>query len=548
MQSEPVSPEEETLRDYLGEDTPTTADALGALTQAAYEREDWDRAGELADRWIEVSPRSNVAWQIRPNARTFAEKHEEAAKLYVETLAVLDELLAAEDGSIYVGDDPRPAMWFNLACVESKNGRRRESLDALRNAVRADEVWAQRAVEDDYMQPLFDDDEFKAIVALDRDALVCAHELERPFIEAAITRAVGFSHDGYVDEALETAQRAAELAELASESDLLVRALNTWAWSLAVYEDPEDALAVVERSVRVATDADVGDELLADATHHQGVVLQAAGALDRALAAYERALELRHRAHGPRHPYLAKSYGDMARLFTELGEVESAIEQARLGADLLQRYLVDADPEDEAFPAALVDHAILLGNVAHWLWERGDNEVWASTTQAVSALENVYTAGFVAENVLDGVAALVESLIDDVTDAEELAAGRALVRRLDDLVFDSDPRVREEQIFWRGLRHFVRNMRAEGVSDAELAGVFLASLRGEPLPAGLSQIAEIGGLANALAQRSQYVATLAVLAPMALDLAVEANDLTRALEDLEAICVGYLLEPPADEG
>lgn len=529
-------------------DRATKASMLEVLANMAYERQDWDEAGKLGDRLVEADPDTTVGWQLRANARTFALKHQEAAALYEQAIEELTRILDADDDTIRLGADPRAGMHFNLSCVLAKLGQREASLDHLRQAVREEEKFCEQAVEDDYYGELLEDPEFKAIVAQEPRALVLKEELERDFVEQLTTRALGLSHRGDVDGACDTAERAAELAELGEHPDLQIRALSVHGRTLAFDGDPGVGLELLEQAVELAEAQDADEKLLAETIHTHGFVLDADGQVEEAEEAYHRALELRKEAYGEDHPVVAKSYGDLARLVAAQERTNDARAFMEQGTELLERYLRGDPEDDDTRIEALVDLATLRANLAQIAEQAGHiDRALEGMGRAVAALEPVFDEGYTAGEAFMGhAAALADRLVQQAETEEQLEAARSLVHRLAGLGQSADPAIRAEQVFWQRLRRFVARMKSEGVPDEALAEIFIKALRGgDDLPAELRSVPELGGLANELAQRAARYSTFIVMAPLALQTAAEGGSIDQALEDLEGLCVSSLASESA---
>jgi len=526
-------------------DLATKASLLEVLAHIVYDRQDWDEAGQLADRLVEVNPDTSTGWQIRANARTFSLRHEEAIPLYHEAIEALDRILNDDGDSIMFGKDPRPGMHFNLSCVLAKVGKREASLNHLRHAVRGDDKYCEQAVEDDYYGELLKDSEFIAIVNQEPSALVLKEELEREFVERLVSRALGLAHRGDVEEALETAERAARLAELGKHPDLLIRSLSVRGRTLALEGEPGPGLELLERAARLADDEAIDDKLRAETTHTLGLVLHAAQQSERAEDTYRRALRLREQAYGEGHPVVAKSYGDIARFVADQGRVEEARSMMAQGAELLRHYLA-GDPSDEDERAeARMDLATSLANLSHMACERGEvDEALEQMGGAVVALEQVYEEGYSAGgSFMQYAANLTERLVQHAQSEEQVESARMLAARLGQLGQSDDPEIRAEQAFWRQLRQFAARMKREGVTDAVLAETFRNALRGaDNLPEALRAVPELGGLANALAQRATRYPTFIIMAPMALETAAAGGSIEDALKQLEGLCVASLQE------
>ena len=165
------------------------AATVKGLANAAYSSGDYATAADLGDELVRLDPDDVIGWQIRANSRIFALRHEEALAACDDAIEALERICGGGGGSIFVGTDPRPGMYFNRACVEAKLGRREPALESLRMAVRGVEKFAAMAAEDDYFESLYDDPEFRAIVAGDVRALRTGDEREPGGVRRLLARA-----------------------------------------------------------------------------------------------------------------------------------------------------------------------------------------------------------------------------------------------------------------------------------------------------------------------------------------------------------------------
>jgi len=525
-------------------------DVRKKLLEHIYEAQRWQEAADLADAIVAEDPKNAIAWQIRANARIFGDRVEESVAAYHEAIDALTATLEDTE-SIWFGSDPRPGMRFNLACALGRLGRRSELLDTLRLLLRDDPDRAEAVEEEEWLEDFHDDPEFQRIVALDPDALVLAHERERPFIAALTQRALGRSYRGDVDEAVEDGQRAASLAAAEGFPDLEAKALSIVGRTLAFYDDEDEGLAtartaadLVIQSLEHPDRPTIDPETSAEVMNNLATVLHACGLLDEAEGAYERALTLRVAAYGDAHPALAKSYGDLARLAHDRGEDGSSWTER--GANLLEEWLAAAPAEDpdeahgDTRIEALIDLANLRSNAAHVLRLAGDFAgAEASLVRCLDLLEDVVARG---QTVADPMLEHVEAQCDLLVDASGGEHGAELPGRFELLTLSDDPREQQERLFWRRLRRFARQMNQHGVADADIAATLTSALRGEPLPPALASVPEIASFAPGLAERVARYPTLLALSAMALGTVEGGGDLDEALENLEELCVAQMWE------
>lgn len=524
----------------------SAADVVHQLAASAYEAKDYEAAERYADELVRLAPDDLQAWQYRAQARLFALKYEEAAEAFADAVREIDRIYRDGEarGSVFFGDDPRPMMHFNRACAFGRLGRKDDALDSLRRAVRGHEKWAEEAKTEDWIECLWGTPELEAITRKETRALATREELDPAFVRSLIDQCKGGFYAGRVAEAREAGERAAELAEWIGDVPLRVEAMAALGYTLAFSGEAGRAVDRLARAVALAEPAGaVPPALLAETVHTSASALHEHGALEAAERAYRRGLELRRAANGADAPVLAKSYGDLARLQTDQGrpaeEVAATIGE---GAALLERFLGAHTDRDDQWLEATVDLATLQVNLGHTLARGGEiDRAIESLGRAVATFEQLATESRALNPaLLDNARGLARSLALD-----DRGAAQALLDRLDVLRFPGSPAERDERLFFERLRGFVRFMRARGSTDAELAGTLSQALRGvDALPPDLRSVPAIASLPAELASHTARFPELAVMAPMALDLA--ATDLDRALDDLEGLCVSCAIEAEAE--
>ncbi len=511
------------------------------LTELAYEQERWDDAARLGDELVQADPNSMMGWQIRANARTFGGRLEDAAVAYAEALEALDHF-ADDPDSLYFGDDARPLMRFNRASVLAKLGRDDESLEQLRHAVRADETWGPKAVEDDFFEALWTNERFVAIVAAEPTALILDEEKQPGFLEALVRRCIGLSHVGRADEAVEQCERAVELAVMQGRLDLQAKAHGVWGRTLAFEGEVEEGLEHLERALEHLDD--IPEDARAELLHTHGVVLHQAERFDEAEQAYRQAQDLRAQLDGRDHPVLAKGYGDLARLAADRGDgPERAAELTAKGLAVLERYLARDDVErDDTWREAEMDACILQVNIGH---SRAQDEDLAGAIEAVdNAADRIRSAighgTMLGRPFLDNATGLARALTA-AEDPELRAKAHAVLLRLETAELDGPPEEIEEHLFWRRIRSLARRLHAHGVDDAAFAGVMQRAIRGELSAPELSSVPELAGLPAALSVRAERYPTLLAMLAMGLStVEAEGATLDETLENLEELCVSSL--------
>ncbi len=522
-------------------DPVTLAGVLEQLASTTFALEDRPRAMELADELVRENPDSVTGWQLRGHARLFDHRYAEAAEAYGDALREMDRIYeeGTRGGSIFFGQDPRAMMHFNRACAYGKLGMKTETLASLRLAVRAKPSYAEEARTEEWIQCVWGTPELEAIARLDPRALATEEELGAPFVQRLIDRCKAHMYRGERDESLKAGERAVELASFRDDPAQEVEALSALSYTLAFSGSAGRAVELMARAVHLAEAAPPARR--AEAVANQAVVLHAHGDLEGAERAYQRGLALRLEANGEDAPILAKSFGDLARLYADqrrpFAEVRAMIER---GIDVLARYLATHDATAEDWIEAISDRSTLEVNLAIDL---SGAEAWAECLQMLEAAASTFEAAALharpSPAVLESAQRLAEKL--SATLGDEALRAEKLRERFDVLRFPGSVGVRRERLFFARLRGFVARMRGNGVADSALADALKLAVRGaDALPETLRDVPELASLAGEFAARSARYETFLVMGAMSLELA--ASDLDGSLRSLEELCVSYAME------
>lgn len=518
----------------------TLAGVLEELAHAAYKKGDRLRAIALADELVQVEPTSIQGWQLRGHARLFELRYAEAAEAYADAIREIPKIRAEGEasGSIYFGKDPLPAMHYNRCCAFGRLGMKDETLDELRLAVRGDAKYAEEAKTEEWIECVWGTPELEAITRLDPRALATQEELEAPFIERLIERSKGQFYRGEQQAALEAGERAKDLAAWRGDPALEAEALSALAYALAFSGQAGRAVELCARAVVIGEAAP--PRKLAEIVSTQAQALHAHGDLEGAERAHRRALDLRRDAHGPDAPVLAKSYGELGRLFSDQGRPAAEVrDMDERGIDVLARFLDAHEAHDDAWAEAITDRATLEVNLAQTLaaeksWDASARALEVAATTFERAAEGVR----LNPRVLENAQALAERLAGACDEEGDLA--RRIADRFEALRYPGSPAERRERAFFGRLRGFIGRMRREGAPDEALARALQAAAKGAHLlPEELRAVPELRSFAGEIADRSARWPTFLVMSAMALDLA--ATDLDGSITNLEELAVGYAL-------
>lgn len=538
----------QTIAAAVGErDRPSEAGILEILAKRAYDSQDYERAAELGDELVALDPNTGLGWQLRANARIFGLRHEEAVEACTEAIENLDRIYARgdEEGSIFFGDDPRPGMYFNRACVEAKLGRRDAALDSLRVAVRKDADYAEQAKTDDYFESLFEDPAFLAITSLEPAALRTPEERDPAWVMALVARARDQQQGGDVRGGLQTAQRAAELAEHLESPAVLAEALAVLGRMQALSGDAEAGLSTAERALAAASDPAVPGDVRAIVYAQHGLCLQAAMRLDEAEAAYERALEARRAAFGDAHPSLVKSLASIVGVALLRARPASEIEAlVARGVDIAQAFLESPAPKDHVWAEAIDDLVSLL--VRRALLRRSEGAPESAVQPLALALERLEEQRAIGYAPMAAVVEQIRQLAEELAQgapSAEVAASAARVRdQAEAVLVPGPPAERRARLVFRRARALVEQLRG-GVADERIGQLLSDLVRGgDALAPELAQNEALAQLRAVLAKAAATEPTVLVTSAMALSMASMPGELDDALQRLEDLVAPIVAE------
>lgn len=511
---------------------------LEELASAAYQAKDRPRAIELADELVQLDPDSIKGWQLRGHARLFELQYADAAEAYAVGIREIGRIRDRGD-SIFFGDDPRAMMHFNRCCAFGRLGMKEEALDALRLAVRANDKYAEEAKTEDWIDCLWGMPEFEAITRQEPRGLVTRGDLDEAHVASLIQRCKSGLYRGERKEAIEAGERAILLAEMRGDANQETDALSALAFALAFSGSAGRAVEMASKAIAIADRA--SPELRSEAHATHAAALHAHGDLEGAARAHLGALDRRREAYGEAAPVLAKSYGELARLYGDMSKPdEDVCAMVEKGIAVLATFLEGHEAHDDSWAEAITDRATLEANLAQ---THARSKAWTASLDALAAAATSFEAAAQGTTVSPGVLENAHALANRVVleSPEEAPRAREIASRLEGVRFPGPPAVRRERAYWASLRGFVGRMRSLGAEDAVIADVLQKAARGTgEVPEVLRDVPEIASFAGELAARGSRWPTFLVMSAMALDLA--STDLDGALRNLEELAVGYALD------
>lgn len=246
--------------------------------------------------------------------------------------------------------------------------------------------------------------------------------------EALVDRAVALAGagdpDGAVDVAVEAVMEAGELG-----GGPLARALVTLGFVRVLAGDLREGRDALREAVAVA-DAD-DHATLADAWHHLGTALQHSDDLQEAERAVRQALYHREMALGADHPWLAKSWGDLARIAFQRGGRGANVTSLLLrGQGILDRAIAAGPAGGHDLAELRYDAFTIASNL---VLVRIEDARWDEAIRAArSAVEHLEAFARLGREVPPDVAGRLDGYFTTLEDAGERGARdlRERVRRL----------------------------------------------------------------------------------------------------------------------
>jgi tetratricopeptide (TPR) repeat protein len=161
-------------------------------------------------------------------------------------------------------------------------------------------------------------------------------------------------------------------------------------------------------------------DLVASIIHQYAVILQALGDTDNAERFYNQALEVRREHHISPH-IIAKSLGDVARLYADTGRAEEERQTSLESQKLLADFLKDnKSASKDRLLEARYDHAIISSNLGLAAAAHGDYELAGRhyNQAATSLIQYIETTKHVPQVFL-------KSLLGSIEKLQQLSEGQA---------------------------------------------------------------------------------------------------------------------------
>ncbi len=189
--------------------------------------------------------------------------------------------------------------------------------------------------------------------------------------ERLVDRAVALAEAGDPDAAVDAATDAV-MGALDLGPGPLARCLVTLGYARILAGELADGRDSLREAIAVAAPDD--HPTLADAWHHLGTALQHDDDLKAAEQALRQALHHRETAWGADHPYLAKGWGDLARIAFQRGGRGAGVSSLLLrGQGILERALASPPPGHDVaelrYDAGTIATNLLLVRMEDGRWD-----------------------------------------------------------------------------------------------------------------------------------------------------------------------------------
>ncbi len=214
------------------------------------------------------------------------------------------------------------------------------------------------------------------------------------------------------DEAVVVAREAVREAD-ASGPGAVARALRALGQALVRSGEPDAGEEALREAIRLADPAD--HATAADAWHHLGLARQAREDLTEAERCLRQALHCREAALGPDHPWLARAWGELARVAFQRGGRGAGVASLLLKAQgILDRALTrpggPVEPVALRFDAYTVASNLTMVRLQDARWD----EALVALESALAHLEAFVALGGAPP---DGVRGRLDAYLDALDDA-----------------------------------------------------------------------------------------------------------------------------------
>jgi tetratricopeptide (TPR) repeat protein len=373
--------------------------------------------------------------------------------------------------------------------------------------------------------------------------------------ETLNNRCLGLAFTGYAEEAIQVGVKAVEAAIncFGENNPNVAECLKNLGIAYLYNRDYNLAENMLRRAVAIAEatlDSDRND--ISEYIHQLGVVVHAQGKYEEAEKLYKRGLIIRENIYGQQHQIIAKSLGDLARLYLDNGGDFKDTEALLLRSKSILEKRIDGaqEPRDE-LDEALFDLSVLTNNLgSNYRRQNRMDEAESYLMRSLDLLEQFYDRGnkptpaFV-QTLINNLAALYTQQGKDIDSDREfnLLLNRASkILDLDD--GEADNELQTEQQFWQTLKQQLQKLQQKRrLDDMAIAQALSYMFKNKVLPEMFQEPAELQDVIIGFAERT-YKSNLIAYTPMSMDLIIAGHkSLSETLDNLGEIYIVGVLKP-----
>lgn len=373
--------------------------------------------------------------------------------------------------------------------------------------------------------------------------------------ETLNNRCLGLAFTGYAEEAIQVGVKAVEAAinYFGENNPNVAECLKNLGIAYLYNRDYNLAENMLRRAFAIAEatlDSDQND--ISEYIHQLGVALHAQGKYEEAEKLYKRGLIIRENIYGQQHQIIAKSLGDLARLYLDTGSDFKDTEALLLRSkSILEKRISGAQEPSDEVDEALFDLSVLTNNLgSNYCLQNRMDEAESYLMRSLDLLEQFYDRGnkptpaFV-QILINNLAALYTQQGKDIDSDREfnLLLNRASkILDLDDGEADND--LQTEQQFWQTLKQQLQQLQQKRrLDDVAIAQAISYMFKNKVLPEMFQEPAELQDVIIGFAERT-YKSNLIAYTPMSMDLVIAGHkSLSETLDNLGEIYILSVLNP-----
>jgi len=373
--------------------------------------------------------------------------------------------------------------------------------------------------------------------------------------ETLNNRCLGLAFTGYAEEAIQVGLNAVEAAItcFGENNPNVAECLKNLGIAYLYNRDYNLAENMLRCAVAIAEatlDSDRND--ISEYIHQLGVVVHAQGKYEEAEKLYKRGLIIRENVYGQQHQIIAKSLGDLARLYLDSGgdfkDTEALLLRSK---SILEKRISGAQEPRDELDEALFDLSVLTNNLgSNYRRQNRMDEAESYLMRSLDLLEKFYDRGnkptpaFV-QTLINNLAALYTQQGKDIDSDREfnLLLNRASkILDLDDS--EADNELQTEQQFWQTLKQQLQQLQQKRrLDDVAIAQAISYMFKNKILPEIFQQPPDLQDAIIGFAERT-YKSNLIAYTTMSMDLIIAGHkSLSETLDNLGEIYILGMIKP-----